>query len=246
MRPRRPLSPADQQHNTAEPARAAGDISTAAASTASTTKAGSSARSGPASGGAPGTAASVSTSGFTMSTPAGQKVIVNEDSSTPYLKVTKSICVSAITASESILLLGRPSRPRRSSCNQRRRRICRFLGGRGGPLSSAVHRSRQAGRSDPGELHRGGRDDRQRNGGEQGDRSCAGRLPRRRRRPCRDAEPRRVRGSLPSASTSCTTSSTRTSRSSAPSSRCGGALISSERSSKPARPVAAVKRGRAI
>ena len=42
----------------------------------------------------------------------------------------------------------------------------------------------QAGRPDPGELQPGIGDDRQRNGSQQGDRSGAGRLPGRHRRPC--------------------------------------------------------------
>ena len=67
---------------------------------------GSNARSGPAAGGASGTVDSVSTSSFTMSTAAGQQVIVNEASSTTYQNGTSSISASAITSGEGVLVLG--------------------------------------------------------------------------------------------------------------------------------------------
>ena len=67
---------------------------------------GSNARSGPAAGGSSGTVSSVSTSGFTMTTSAGQKVTVDEASSTTYEKGTASISASAITAGEPVLVLG--------------------------------------------------------------------------------------------------------------------------------------------
>jgi hypothetical protein len=67
---------------------------------------GSNARSGPASGGAAGTVNSVLTSSFTMSTSAGQKVTVDEASSTTYQKGTSSISASAITTGEPVLVLG--------------------------------------------------------------------------------------------------------------------------------------------
>jgi hypothetical protein len=70
---------------------------------------GSNARSGPAAGGASGTVDSVSTSSFTISTPAGQKVTVNKASSTTYQKGTSSISASAITQGESVLVLGTTS-----------------------------------------------------------------------------------------------------------------------------------------
>src|SRR4051812_19835057 len=53
-------------------------------------RAGSNARSGPAAGGASGTVESVSTSSFTLSTSAGQKVTVNRTSATTYRKGTGS------------------------------------------------------------------------------------------------------------------------------------------------------------
>jgi hypothetical protein len=67
---------------------------------------GSNARSGPASGGASGTVSSMSTSNFTLSTATGQKVTVDEVSSTLYQKGTNSIEARAITTGESVLVLG--------------------------------------------------------------------------------------------------------------------------------------------
>jgi hypothetical protein len=67
---------------------------------------GSNARSGPAAGGAAGTIGSVSTSGFTMTTSAGQKVTVDEASSTTYQAGTSSISASTLTAGTSVLVLG--------------------------------------------------------------------------------------------------------------------------------------------
>jgi hypothetical protein len=83
--------------------------SSAAAGTAVTPKAGSNARSGPASGGASGTVGSVSGSGFTMSTAAGQKVTVDEASATTYQKGASSTSASGITTGESVLVLGTTS-----------------------------------------------------------------------------------------------------------------------------------------
>jgi hypothetical protein len=70
---------------------------------------GSNARSGPAAGGAAGTVASVFTSGFTMSTSAGQKVTVNEASSTTYQKGTSPASASAVITGEPVLVLGTTS-----------------------------------------------------------------------------------------------------------------------------------------
>jgi len=67
---------------------------------------GSNARSGPAAGGAVGTVASVSTSTFALSTPAGQKVTVNKWSSTTYRKGTSSTSASVIKKGASVLVLG--------------------------------------------------------------------------------------------------------------------------------------------
>jgi hypothetical protein len=67
---------------------------------------GSNARSGPAAGGSSGTVGSVSTSGFTITTSAGQKVTVDEAPSTTYQKGTSPTSASAITTGESVLVLG--------------------------------------------------------------------------------------------------------------------------------------------
>jgi hypothetical protein len=67
---------------------------------------GSNARSGPAAGGSSGTVDSVSTSSFSLTTPAGQKVSVNEASSTTYQNRTSSTSASAITKGENVLVLG--------------------------------------------------------------------------------------------------------------------------------------------
>ena len=67
---------------------------------------GSNARSGPAAGGSSGTVGSVSTSGFTITTSAGEKVTVNEASSTTYVNGTSPASASAVTAGESVLVLG--------------------------------------------------------------------------------------------------------------------------------------------
>ena len=70
---------------------------------------GSNARSGPAAGGAAGTVGSVSASGFAISTSAGQKVTVDEASSTTYQKGTSPASASALTAGEPVLVLGTTS-----------------------------------------------------------------------------------------------------------------------------------------
>ncbi len=70
---------------------------------------GSNARSGPAAGGSSGTVDSVSASGFTITTPAGQKVTIDEASSTTYQNGTSSSSASAIAKGESVLVLGTTS-----------------------------------------------------------------------------------------------------------------------------------------
>jgi hypothetical protein len=67
---------------------------------------GSNARSGPAAGGSSGTVTSVSNSGFTMTTSAGQKVTVDESSSTKYKKGSSSIAASAIKKGTHVLVIG--------------------------------------------------------------------------------------------------------------------------------------------
>jgi membrane-bound inhibitor of C-type lysozyme len=53
-----------------------------------------------------GTVGSLATSSFTLSTSTGQKVTVNEASSTTYQKGTSTTSASAITAGEAVLVLG--------------------------------------------------------------------------------------------------------------------------------------------
>ena len=67
---------------------------------------GSNARSGPATGGAIGTVASMSASGFTLSTSVGQKVTVKEASTTTYETGTSPASASAVTSGEPVLVLG--------------------------------------------------------------------------------------------------------------------------------------------
>jgi hypothetical protein len=67
---------------------------------------GSNARSGPAAGGSSGTVGTVSNSSFTLTTSAGQKVTVNEASSTKYQKGTSSSSASAIKKGQRVLVLG--------------------------------------------------------------------------------------------------------------------------------------------
>ena len=77
-----------------------------AASSSAAGGSGSNARSGPAAGGASGTVDSMSTSGFTMTTSAGQKVTVNEASSTTYQNGATSTTASAVTTGVPVLVLG--------------------------------------------------------------------------------------------------------------------------------------------
>jgi hypothetical protein len=70
---------------------------------------GSNARSGPAAGGATGTVDSLSPSGFTMSTSAGQSVTVDEASSTTYQNGTSPTTASAISTGDNVLVLGTTS-----------------------------------------------------------------------------------------------------------------------------------------
>jgi hypothetical protein len=70
---------------------------------------GSNARSGPAAGGSSGTVSSLSKSGFTITTSAGQKVTVKEASSTTYQNGTSPASAGAITTGEPVLVLGTTS-----------------------------------------------------------------------------------------------------------------------------------------
>jgi hypothetical protein len=85
---------------------ACGSSSSGTATASSSGGGGSNARSGPAAGGASGTVSNGSTSGFTLTTATGQKVTVNEASSTIYQNGMSSISASAITNGESVLVLG--------------------------------------------------------------------------------------------------------------------------------------------
>jgi len=67
---------------------------------------GANARSGPAAGGTTGTVDSVTGSTFTVTTSGGQKVTVNEGSTTTYEKGTSPASASAITAGQPVLVLG--------------------------------------------------------------------------------------------------------------------------------------------
>jgi hypothetical protein len=90
----------------------------AAAGTANATTAGShprpgpaaagaaNARSGPASGGTVGMVAGVTTSSFTVSTPAGQTVTVHEAPSTKYQQGARSVSAAAVKTGEPVLVLG--------------------------------------------------------------------------------------------------------------------------------------------
>jgi hypothetical protein len=75
-------------------------------SSAATGAGSSNARSAPAQGGASGTVASVATSSFTITTSTGQKVTVEEKSSTTYEKGTTSSSAKAVTKGQSVLVLG--------------------------------------------------------------------------------------------------------------------------------------------
>jgi hypothetical protein len=70
---------------------------------------GSNARSGPAAGGAAGTVASLSSSSFTLTTSAGQKVTIKEAPATTYQKQGSPASATAITTGEPVLVLGTTS-----------------------------------------------------------------------------------------------------------------------------------------
>jgi hypothetical protein len=69
-------------------------------------KAGSNARSGPAAGGVVGKVSSVSTSSFTVSTSAAQKITVKRTTSTTYRNETSTTSGRAISEGASVLVLG--------------------------------------------------------------------------------------------------------------------------------------------
>jgi hypothetical protein len=80
--------------------------SVAGAATALSKAAASNARSAPSPGGAAGTITSISTSGFTIKTSAGQTATVTESTSTKNEMGTKTISRSALTKGEGVLVLG--------------------------------------------------------------------------------------------------------------------------------------------
>jgi hypothetical protein len=129
---------------------------------------GSNARSGPAAGGASGTVGSLSTSKFTMTTSAGQKVTVDEAPSTTYQKGTSSTSANAIPTGKPVLVLGTTSGTTITATQvivqPTGGGFCDFLHGKGDPLPARCTDHVKAGRSDPGELESGVGDDRQRNG----------------------------------------------------------------------------------
>ena len=92
--------------SSSSPAAASSSPAAASSGSAGSPGSGSCARSGPAAGGAVGTVSSVSTSKFTLSTSTGQKVTVDEASSTTYQKGTNSTSASAVTTGETVLVLG--------------------------------------------------------------------------------------------------------------------------------------------
>ena len=67
---------------------------------------GSNARSGPAAGGTTGTVGDMSSSGFTVTTSAGEKVTVSEASATQYLNGTSPASARAVAAGDIVVVLG--------------------------------------------------------------------------------------------------------------------------------------------
>ena len=119
---------------------------------------GSNARSGPAAGGASGTVDSLSTSSFTLTTSAGQKVTVNEVSSTKYQKGTSSISASAVKKGESVLVLGTTNGTTITATQVTVQPAGRRIGASSAAAVVPFQRARRhvkASRPDPGGLHRG-------------------------------------------------------------------------------------------
>jgi hypothetical protein len=91
---------------TASTGSGAATTATTASTTSGLGSGGSNARSGPAAGGSIGKVSSVSTSGFTLSTPTGGKVTIKETSSIKYEKGTTAASKSAVTNGKTVLVLG--------------------------------------------------------------------------------------------------------------------------------------------
>jgi len=87
-------------------ASASASASSSPASGPRTSGGASNARSGPAAGGTEGTVSSVSPSGFTLTTSAGQKVTITEAPATTYQEGTSAASASAIANGETVLVLG--------------------------------------------------------------------------------------------------------------------------------------------
>jgi hypothetical protein len=79
---------------------------TSASSSPRTSGGASNGRSGPTAGGTEGTVSSLSPSGFTLTTSAGQKVTITEAPATTYQQGTTPTSASAIANGETILVLG--------------------------------------------------------------------------------------------------------------------------------------------
>ena len=92
--------------STASGAASATSSVSAISSRADSGSRGSNARSGPAAGGSIGTVDSVSASGFTLTTSAGQNVTVTVTSSTAYRQGAEAAPASGVTTRESVLVLG--------------------------------------------------------------------------------------------------------------------------------------------
>jgi Domain of unknown function (DUF5666) len=85
---------------------AAASAPTSASSSPRTSGGASNARSGPAAGGTEGTVSSLSPSGLTLTTSAGQKVTITEAPATTYQEGTSPASASAIATGETVLVLG--------------------------------------------------------------------------------------------------------------------------------------------
>ena len=124
---------------------------------------------------------SMSSSGFTMSTSAGQKVTIDETSTTTYEKGTTLHVGKHHYNGRKSPRSGDDQRNDHHGQPGRRgtgwQRIWNFHRLKGGPLPEGRPDHVKAGGPDSGELEPRVRDDHQRNSGEQGDRSCACCLP---------------------------------------------------------------------
>jgi len=123
------------------------------------------ARSGPAAGGAAGTVASRSSSSFTLTTSAGQKVTIKETPATTYQKQASPASATAITTGEPSWSWGRPVNHHHGHPGHREPAGSAYTASSAKviPFRQGAPRHVQAGRPDPGELHPGLGDNRQPN-----------------------------------------------------------------------------------